>query len=40
MKTKMDTNETKNENANFEKDSCQSSVAIVTLMVAYMYTPR
>ena len=26
----MDTNETKNENANVEKDSCQSSVAIVT----------
>ena len=27
-------------NANFEKDSCLSSVAMVTLMVAHMHTPR
>ena len=40
-------NEKKNEkkrkekkNANFEKDSCLSSVAMVTLMVAHMHTPR
>ena len=27
-------------NANFEKDSCQSSVAMVTLKVAHMYAQR
>ena len=27
-------------NTNFEKDSCQSSVAMVTLKVAHMYTQR
>ena len=30
----------KKKNANFEKDSCLSSVAMVTLMVAHMHTPR
>ena len=35
-------NEKKNEkkNANFEKESCLSSVGMVTLMVAHRYTPR
>ena len=27
-------------NANFEKDSCQNSVAMVTLKVAHMYAQR
>ena len=36
---KMETNE-KKKNANFEKDSCQSSVAMVTLKVAHMYAQR
>ena len=30
----------KKTNANFEKDSCLSSVAMGTLMVAHMRTPR
>ena len=38
-KKKMETNE-KEKNANFEKDSCQSSVAMVTLKVAHMYAQR
>ena len=38
-KKKMKANEKKT-NANFEKDSCLSSVAMVTLMVAHMRTPR
>ena len=39
-KKKMKTNEKKKKNANFGKDSCLSSVAMVTLMVAHMHTPR
>ena len=38
-KKKMETNQ-KKKNANFEKDSCQSSVAMVTLKVAHMYAQR
>ena len=34
----MKTNEKKN--VNFKKDSCLGSVAMVTLMVAHMRTPR
>lgn len=37
--TKMEKNEMK-KNENFEKDSCLSSVSMVTLMVAHMYIPR
>ena len=48
-KKKMETSEKKKKNgnkrkekknANFEKDSCQSSVAMVTLKVAHMYAQR
>ena len=39
-KKKMETNAKKKKNANFEKDSCQSSVAMVTLKVAHMYAQR
>ena len=41
MKKKKNENKRKKKtNANFEKDSCLSSVAMVTLMVAHMRTPR
>ena len=39
-KKKKKENKRKEKSANFEKDSCLSSVAMVTLMVAHMYTPR
>ena len=39
-KKKKENKRKEKKNANFEKDSCLSSVAMVTLMVAHMYTPR
>ena len=39
-KKKNENKRKKKTNANFEKDSCLSSVAMVTLMVAHMRTPR
>ena len=38
-KKKENENKRKEKNANFEKDSCLSSVAMETLMVAHMRTP-
>ena len=40
LNEKKNENKRKKTNANFEKDSCLSSVAMVTLMVAHMRTPR
>ena len=40
QKEKKNGNKPKEKNANFEKDSCQSSVAMVTLKVAHRYAQR
>ena len=40
MKKKKENENKRKKNANFKKDSCLSSVAMVTLMVAHMRTPR
>ena len=40
MKKKIMKINEKKKNANFEKDSCLSSVAMITLMVAHMHTPQ